>query len=219
MPCLQFTPYAYSCTKFVLGFNYKRQRFFQVAACLSKSAPLCIYSGDFLDVSNVPATMFFDDRCNLSSHRGMLPCFFLGLVSRLFSRARRAVMMRARVSAGSVTASMYPRSAATNGLAKRSRDSAIFSWRRLSRSGSSALHGGVDIENSCEKGRLIADDADGAAIEARETYDEILGVVFVHFKKVTVIHDSVDGIFDVIRLLWVRRNQGVKQFIAATRGV
>ncbi len=37
---------------------------------------------------------------------GMLPCFLRGLVSRLFSRARRAVMMRERVSAGSMMASM-----------------------------------------------------------------------------------------------------------------
>src|SRR5216684_1737252 len=72
-------------------------------------------------------------------HRGMLPCFFFGFVSRLFSRARRAVMILARVSAGSMTASMYPRSAATKGLAKRSRNSAIFSWRRISRSDSRAL--------------------------------------------------------------------------------
>src|SRR5580700_5951213 len=37
---------------------------------------------------------------------GMLPCFFRGLLSRLFSRARRAVMMRKRVSEGSMMASM-----------------------------------------------------------------------------------------------------------------
>jgi len=37
--------------------------------------------------------------------RGMFPCFFFGFTSRLFSSARRAVMMRCRVSAGSITAS------------------------------------------------------------------------------------------------------------------
>jgi hypothetical protein len=41
-----------------------------------------------------------------SSYSGMLPCFLRGFVSRLFSRARSAVITRVRVSAGSITASM-----------------------------------------------------------------------------------------------------------------
>jgi hypothetical protein len=40
------------------------------------------------------------------TYSGILACFFLGLLSRLFSRARNEVMMWARVSAGSITASM-----------------------------------------------------------------------------------------------------------------
>src|SRR5258708_7753315 len=46
------------------------------------------------------------NECEQLLQSGMLPCFFFGFVSRLFSRARRAVIMRARVSAGSMTASM-----------------------------------------------------------------------------------------------------------------
>ena len=71
-------------------------------------------------------------------YKGILPCFFLGLVSRLVSSERRAVISFARVCDGSITASTYPRSAATYGLAKRSRNSATFSRRRRSRSASGA---------------------------------------------------------------------------------
>src|SRR5882672_7069895 len=39
-------------------------------------------------------------------YNGIFPCFFLGLVSRLFSSERRAVMSFARVWEGSMTASM-----------------------------------------------------------------------------------------------------------------
>ena len=59
-------------------------------------------------------------------HRGILPCFLRGIVSTLFSSMRSARITCGRVSRGSITSSMYPRSAATNGLAKRSRNSSIF---------------------------------------------------------------------------------------------
>jgi hypothetical protein len=38
-------------------------------------------------------------------YKGMLACFFFGFMSRLFSSARREVMMCRRVSAGSITPS------------------------------------------------------------------------------------------------------------------
>ncbi len=52
-------------------------------------------------------------------YSGILPCFRAGRLWR-FVRARRRARIRAgRVSRGSITASMYPRSAATYGFAKR----------------------------------------------------------------------------------------------------
>ena len=52
-----------------------------------------------------------------------------GIVSTLFSSIRSARITRGRVSCGSITSSMKPRSAAMNGLAKRSRNSSIFCLR------------------------------------------------------------------------------------------
>jgi hypothetical protein len=61
-------------------------------------------------------------------YKGMLPCFFLGELSTLFLSIRKARMILGRVSCGSITSSMNPRSAATNGFANRSRNSSTF-WR------------------------------------------------------------------------------------------
>src|SRR5258708_31271222 len=114
--------------------------FAEISTSFSEGAALCVHAWDFLNIRNVPLAALLDHRGELVLHRliltefvaaeclhsGMLPCFFLGLVSRLFSRARREVMMRARVSAGSMAASMWPRSAATYGFAKRPPHSASF---------------------------------------------------------------------------------------------
>ncbi len=46
------------------------------------------------------------------AHSGMFPCFLGGRFSRLVRSSRSALMTSRRVSAGRMTASMYPRSAA-----------------------------------------------------------------------------------------------------------
>ena len=60
----------------------------------------------------------------------MLPCFFRGMVSTLVASIRSARITIGRVSWGSITSSMNPCSAAMNGLAKRSRNSCVFSRAR-----------------------------------------------------------------------------------------
>src|SRR5204863_3748752 len=46
-------------------------------------------------------------------HSGMFPCLRAGTASRLVESIRSVLIRRGRVSAGSMTSSMYPRSAAT----------------------------------------------------------------------------------------------------------
>ena len=46
------------------------------------------------------------------AHSGMFPCLRAGTVSRLVESIRSALIRRGRVSAGSITSSMNPRSAA-----------------------------------------------------------------------------------------------------------
>ena len=61
----------------------------------------------------------------------------------------------------------------------------------------------------------MATKPDGAAVQARETDDNIFGEVFVDFEEVAVVDDGVDGVFDVVGLLRIVGNQGVERFIAA----
>ena len=81
------------------------------------------------------------------------------------------------------------------------------------------FHRSIDIEDPSEVSRLIADDADGATIEACETHDQILRVVFMDFEEIAVVHNGMKRIFDVVRLLWVWRNEGVERFVAARRRI
>jgi hypothetical protein len=61
-----------------------------------------------------------------TTYSGIFPCFFGGFLSRLFSSMASAWISFFRVSRGWMMASTNPRSAATYGLAKRSRNSSIF---------------------------------------------------------------------------------------------
>src|SRR5690349_715600 len=71
-----------------------------------------------------------------AGHSGMLPCFRSGRSTRFRRDASSAVISAGRVRDGAITSSTYPRSAAVNGFANRSRYSSTSSARRVS--GSSA---------------------------------------------------------------------------------
>src|SRR5260370_28052015 len=81
-----------------------------------------------------------------------------------------------------------------------------------------ALHGSVNVENAGEKRRLIADDADGAAVEAVEADDKIFRVMFVDFEEISIVNNRVEDVLDVVWHLGIGGNQGVERIIAASRG-
>src|SRR6266478_85398 len=82
-----------------------------------------------------------------------------------------------------------------------------------------AFDGSVDVEDAGEKSGLVGDDADRSAIEARKTYDDILGEMFVDFEEVRVVDDGVNGVLDVVGLLRIIGDEGVERFIAAVGGI
>jgi hypothetical protein len=103
-------------------FHNQLDSFVEITPELAERAALGISAGQLLNCSDLPPGPFLDYRCELTIrsfhylgstifmmariHSGMLPCFLRGLLSRLFSRERSAVISLARVSAGSITASM-----------------------------------------------------------------------------------------------------------------
>ena len=54
------------------------------------------------------------------------------------------------------------------------------------------LDGGVDVEHARERARLVADDADRVAAEAREAAHDVLGPVRLHLEELPVVDDALD---------------------------
>src|SRR5262249_30310557 len=82
-----------------------------------------------------------------------------------------------------------------------------------------ALHRSVDVEHTREHGRLVGDDAHRAAVESRETHDQVLGEVLVQLEEVVVVGDGVDDIFDVVGLHGIGGDERVEAPIGAVPGV
>ena len=62
------------------------------------------------------------------------------------------------------------------------------------------LDGGVDVEHTRRDERLVADDADGFAVHAGETHDDVLGKVGLDLEKVAVVDDALNDVLDVVGL-------------------
>jgi len=75
-----------------------------------------------------------------------------------------------------------------------------------------ALHRGVDIENTSEEGRLIADMPTGRPSRRAKPTTRFFRIMFVNFEEVSIVDDGVDGIFHVIGLLGIGGNEGVEWF-------
>src|SRR2546422_9509150 len=96
----------------------------QIAPCFLQRSGLGVYTGNFLHIGDVPPPALLKHGSKFSFHRfsqrrsstpgqtattnqsGIFPCFLGGLVSRLVSSMRRAVMSFGRVSRGWMTASI-----------------------------------------------------------------------------------------------------------------
>ena len=82
-----------------------------------------------------------------------------------------------------------------------------------------AFHGSVDIKDSREKGRLIADHPDRAAVQARKTHNKIFRVMFVDLEEISIVNHRVNSFLHVVRLLGISGDKSVQRFVAASGGV
>src|SRR5580704_5435569 len=73
-----------------------------------------------------------------------------------------------------------------------------------------AFYGCVDVEHACEECRLIGDDSDGAAFEAREADDKVFCKMLVDFEEFALVSDIVDCIFNVIGFLRILGYQRIQ---------
>ena len=69
-----------------------------------------------------------------------------------------------------------------------------------------ALQRGVDVERAGVHPRLVADDADRTTVESPEPGDEVPGVPLGDLEERPLVDDTVDDVDDVVRLLWLVRD-------------
>src|SRR6185437_2752940 len=72
------------------------------------------------------------------------------------------------------------------------------------------LHRRIDIESACQIRRLVGDNADGAAIHAGKSDDDVFGVVLLDFEEVAVVNDGANRVLDVVGQIRLRRNNGIE---------
>ena len=82
-----------------------------------------------------------------------------------------------------------------------------------------ALHRGVDVEHAGEERGLVGDDADGAAVHAREADHDVPGPVLVNFEELAIVHHAVDRVLDVVGQVRFGRDDGVECGVHAVDGV
>ena len=70
----------------------------------------------------------------------------------------------------------------------------------------STLLRSIDVERASEHLRLISDESDCASSHASEADDDVLGEVRSNLEEVLMVADWLDDILDVIRDVWIRRN-------------
>ena len=78
-----------------------------------------------------------------------------------------------------------------------------------------ALHRRVDVERARQVRRLVRDDADRTAAEPREADQDVLREVRVHLEEVAIVHDRVDDVEHVVRLVRRGGDDGVERLVFA----
>src|ERR1700731_1418793 len=76
------------------------------------------------------------------------------------------------------------------------------------------LYRSADIQHAGQKRRLIGNEARRTPVQPGKTYDDILGKMLVNLKKITIVHDCVNGVFNVVRLLCIFGDQSVQRLVA-----
>ena len=78
-----------------------------------------------------------------------------------------------------------------------------------------ALYRRVDVERACQKRRLIRHHAHRPSIQPREAHHQIFCKVLMHLKKISIVEDGMDGIFDVVGFVRFAGDQRIQLFIGA----
>ena len=72
---------------------------------------------------------------------------------------------------------------------------------------------------ACIAVRLVGHDAHALAVETGKAYDDVAGIVFLHFKELAVVHDGPDDLIHVVCLVRIVRDDFVQRVFHAVDGV
>ena len=75
------------------------------------------------------------------------------------------------------------------------------------------LAAGVGIEHAGQHHRLVGDEADGAALDAAEAGDDVLGKVRLDLEEIAFVGDLQDQLLDVVGFVGVVGDQPVERQI------
>src|SRR5271157_255186 len=82
-----------------------------------------------------------------------------------------------------------------------------------------ALDAGADVEHAGQKRRLVGDDAHGFPVQPGEADHDVPGVMLLHLEEVAVVHDGVDHVLNVVRLIGFGGDDGVQALVNAVDGI
>ena len=74
----------------------------------------------------------------------------------------------------------------------------------------SAFYRSRDIQHACKKRRLVCDHADCASTQSRKSHANVWRKHLLDFKEVTIVHDVIDHVAYIVRLVRRLRNDVVE---------
>ena len=81
------------------------------------------------------------------------------------------------------------------------------------------LAAGIAVEHACIALRLVGHHAHALPVEAGEAHNDILGIIGLHFKKLTIVHYRSDNFVHVIRLIRIVRNDFIEEILQTVNRV
>src|SRR5262245_23207933 len=78
---------------------------------------------------------------------------------------------------------------------------------------------GVTVEHPRQHRWLVRDNTDRMRTEVCKSANDIRGEIALHFVELAVVHDALDDIVHVIRLVWIVRNDLEKGFVPTITGI
>ena len=83
----------------------------------------------------------------------------------------------------------------------------------------SGFSGSINIQHAGQIFRLIGNDTHAHTVKFGKAYHNVLGIAAMHFQELSIISNAVNDVFNVVRNLWVFRDDIVQLVVQAINGI